>query len=68
MVYLCADVGPLGFGAGLTSILAALVGLVPPAFSDAFPPAVSVQCSLWSHCMPPALQIAQANEANWHWH
>ena len=64
MMHLCADVGPLGLGAGLTSILAALAGLLLPAFSDASPPAASVQCALCLHCVPPVLQIAQANEPN----
>lgn len=64
MMHLCADVGSLGFGAGLTSILAALAGLVPCAFSDGFAPAVSMQCVVYSHCVPPVLQIAQANEPN----
>jgi hypothetical protein len=63
-MYLCADVGPLGFGAGLTSILAALAGLGAPAFSEAPPPSVSVQCAPCLHCMPPVLQIAQVNELN----
>lgn len=63
-MYLCADVGPLGFGTGLTSILAALAGLGAPAFSEAPPPSVSVQCAPCLHCMPPVLQIAQVNELN----
>jgi len=63
MMYLCADVGPLDFGTGLT-ILAALAGLVPPVFSEAPPPSVSVQCAPCLHCVPPVLQIAQVNKLN----